>query len=459
MTNAYIYGLAVLALAALVGWLYIVHISFDWVALGASAALVMVCAVSRRLPLQFGRTTFEVVDVAVLAALVFMGPIWALAVAAPSVLYRDPLRTTFSAATHVTILLAAGYVFHLFAEPLLWSARFDTSLVYGTIAAGTTYYALDALINSTLLHIKYGTPMVELARDAFLTPLPSNVVSILTALVAGYAMTSFSPVAALILFCGFAGALITLYVLRESRQKVEELGAEVELLKRELSGALWSPLTFASYVVESIQRKDGYTARHASASALYATDLAKEFGLESTRIDKLRVVALLQDVGLVGIPDEVLQTPPKKRNSIGKMHLEEHPAIGERMLLGVPGFEEAAKWLRWHHEREDGTGYPDRLRGEWIPLEAKILATTSHYASLILDGLHTPALPQAEARRELVDLAGSGLDQQVVRSFLRVLDANDENYASAADGRFAVPTASASLKQNHSTAPRMTGTS
>ena len=108
--------------------------------------------------------------------------------------------------------------------------------------------------------------------------------------------------------------------------------------------------------------------------------------------------------------------------------------------------------------------YPDRLRGEWIPLEAKILATTSHYASLILDGPHSPGLPQLEARRELVDLAGSELDQQVVRAFLRVLDANDENYASAADSRFAVPTASASLRQDPSTAgdaapPRMTGTS
>ena len=421
-----------------------VHVPFSWTALTACGVLAFVCAVCRRLPLEFGKNTVEVVDVATLAALVFLGPIWALVVAVPAMIYREPLRAAFSAATHVTILLAAGYVFHLFAEPLLWFPQFDSSLVFGIVASGVTYYALDALINSTLLRIKYGAPLTELLRDAVVTPVPSDVGAILTVVGAAYAMTAFSPAAAIILFCGSAGALTSLYLLHESRQKIEGLSAEVESLKAENSAVLSSPLTFASQLVEGIQRKDGYTARHAAASALYAADVAEDFGLESVRIDKLRVAALLQDVGLVSVPDGVLLTSPKKRNSVGQMHLEQHPVWGARMLSHVPGFEEAARWVRWHHEREDGTGYPDRLRGEWIPPEAKILATVSLYTSLILDGPHSPGLPQHEARRELVDLAGKELDQAVVRTFLRVLDANDENYASASDDRFASPIATSS---------------
>ena len=451
-----------MALAALVGWLYAMDVPFGWDALVAGGVLAMVCAVCRRLPLEFGRITFEVVDVAVLAALVFLGPVWALAVAVPSVLYREPLRTLYSSATHATILLAAGYVFHLFAEPLLWSARFDSSLVYGTVASGATYYALDALINSALLRIKYGTPVVELLRDALLTPLTSNAATILTALGAAYAMVAFSPAAALVLFCGVAGALASLYHLLQSRRAIEALGAEVERLKAENSAALSSPLTFAGHLVEGIQRKDGHTARHAAASALYAADVAGDLGLENARVDKLKVAALLQDVGLVTVPDEVLLTPPKRRNSVARMHLEQHPVWGERMLSCVPGFEEAAKWVRWHHEREDGTGYPDRLRGKWMPLEAKILAAVSLYASLVLDGPHSSGLPQHEARRGLVDLAGKGLDRDVVRALLRVLDANDENYASASDDRFASPTATGSPGRDRSPdgviAPPQTGT-
>lgn len=452
-----------MALAALAVWLYVMDVPFGWDALVASGVLALVCAVCRRLPLQFGRTTFEVVDVAVLVALVFLGPVWALAVAAPSVLYREPLRTAFSGATHAIILLAAGYVFHLFAEPLLWSARFDSSLVYATVASGATYYALDALINSALLRIKYGTPVAELLREVHVTPLPSNFAAILTALGAAYALVAFSPAAALVLLCGTVGALASLYHLRQSRQEIEALGVEVELLKAENLGALSSALTFAAHLVEAVERKDGYTARHAAASALYAADVAKDIGLESARIDKLRVAALLQNVGFVSVPDEVLLTPPKKRNSLGRMHVEQHPLWGESMLLGVPGFEEAARWVRWHHEREDGTGYPDRLRSEWIPLEAKILATTSLYASLVLDGPHSPGLTRQEARRRLVDLAGGGLDRGVVRTFLRILDTNDENYAAAADDRFAAPPADGSPGRDHSSgggiAPlRQTGT-
>jgi HD-GYP domain-containing protein (c-di-GMP phosphodiesterase class II) len=158
--------------------------------------------------------------------------------------------------------------------------------------------------------------------------------------------------------------------------------------------------------------------------------------MEPIKVEKLRVAALLQDVGLVSVADEVLLTPPKKLNSVGRMHLERHPIQGEHMLAALPGFEEAARWVRYHHEREDGTGYPDRLRGKWIPLEAKVLAVSEVYASLVVDGPHSPAVSAHEARRELVGLAVGKLDQQVVRAFLRVLDTQDESYAAAVDDRF-----------------------
>ncbi len=120
------------------------------------------------------------------------------------------------------------------------------------------------------------------------------------------------------------------------------------------------------------------------------------------------------------------------------MHLRDHAKHGERILSAVPQFGDAARWVRWHHEREDGTGYPDRLRGEWTLLEAKILAAASPYASLVLDGPTKPRLSPQEARRELTGLAGNALDQMVVMVLLRVLDDRGEGYA-AADDRFAFP--------------------
>ena len=108
-------------------------------------------------------------------------------------------------------------------------------------------------------------------------------------------------------------------------------------------------LEFATRLVQSIERKDGCTARRVAASALYAADIARELGMEPVKVEKLRVAALLQDVGLV-MQTKYL-TPPKKLNSVGRMHLEQHPIQGEHMLAAIPGFEEAARWVRHHHER------------------------------------------------------------------------------------------------------------
>ena len=436
--SIYIYILAVAALAALGGWLYVFGFPFSPGVAGAAAVLALVCAVSLRFPVQFGRARVDVADVAMLTALVMLGPLWALVVATPAVVsYRDNrLRMLFVAAGDSLKLLSAGFVFVAISTPLFAISRagagVDAPFVYGALAVGAVYYALDAGINCSLVRLKYGTPMRDTFAESLLPLVPSDLAAILTAVVASYAADVFGPAVALVLFCGMSGALISHTLLHERQEKVERLETEVA----DLSSA---PVTFAYRVVESLGRKDGRTARLSAASAVYAAGVARELGLEVPEIAKLQTAALLQDAGLISVPDEVLLTPPENLNSVGRLQLEEHTVHGERLLSAAPGFEEAARWVRWHHERVDGTGYPDKLRGEWIPLEAKILAACSAYAALVLDGPSSPGLSPLEARRELVGLSGKSLDETAVRTLLRLLDAEGENYAAAADERFALP--------------------
>jgi HD-GYP domain-containing protein (c-di-GMP phosphodiesterase class II) len=435
VTYWYIAGLSALAVTGLIAWLYLFGFSISWIALGASCVLAAVCAVSLRLPVELraGKATFDLPDVAILVALALGGPLCALVVAVPAMVQREWLRTVFDAATLVLQILAAGYVFGLFSPPLLTAPAFDIAFVWGVLAAGCVLCLLDALIGPALLWIKYETPPSHLLREVILPPLPSDAIGVLTALATSFVTVVFNPVAALTLFGGGALSLITMNLVREHREKRRLLEAENAWLR---DGLRTSNLEFATRLVQSVELKDGCTARRVAASALYAADIARELGMEPVKVEKLRVAALLQDVGLVSVADEVLLTPPKKLNSVGRMHLERHPIQGEHMLAALPGFEEAAQWVRYHHEREDGTGYPDRLRGKWIPLEAKLLAVSEVYASLVIDGPHSPAVSAHEARRELVGLAGGKLDQQVVRAFLRVLDTQDEGYAAAVDNRF-----------------------
>jgi HD-GYP domain-containing protein (c-di-GMP phosphodiesterase class II) len=211
------------------------------------------------------------------------------------------------------------------------------------------------------------------------------------------------------------------------------LASENEALKEALRD---SNLEIASRLVGRLGQRDGYAAAHAAASAVYAADIARESGLEEGRCREVRLAALLMDVGLLWVPDDVLLVPEERLNSLGRRHLQEHPIAGEEILADLPGLEDAAHWVRWHHERPDGTGYPDRLKGAWTPQEARVLAVASLYASLVLDGPSAPALHPAEARRVLVAEMGKAVDENVARTLLRLLATEEDSYAAASDERF-----------------------
>ena len=439
--SGYVYGLCVVAVAAMVSWATFSGIPTKLDALLACLVLTMICAVSYRFPaLVFGRGTALMVDVAYLAALILLGPFLAVIVASPSFFYRDKLRAGFVASYHALALLLAGCVFSLFSEPLLLSGSFDSGFVYGAILACLVFYSLEIAATVTLLRLKYGDSPFRTLREIYLPLLPADLAVIVATLGVSFSLSVYGPAAPLALFSGTAASFGLVYFAQERRKELRAIKAENEELKEKhdrLEGELLSSnLELANRFVESLGRKDGYTARHAAASAVYAADVARELALESTTTEKLRVAALLQDVGLISVPEEVLLTPPEKLNSVGRMYLEEHAAHGERIVSAAPGYEEASKWVRWHHERVDGTGYPDKLRGEWIPLEAKILAAASTYAALILDGPGSAGLSAQEARRKLVGEIGEALDGGVVRALLRALDTEDERYATAADDRF-----------------------
>ncbi|MGI8650425.1 MAG: HD-GYP domain-containing protein [Rubrobacter sp.] len=374
----------------------------------------------------------EISDVAMLSALVILGPIWALLVAVPVVLYRDPLRTTFVASCDAITILAAGYVFSLFSEPSLAASSINGSLVYGLVAAGVVFYFLDALINSTFVRVKYDVPLRTTVSESFIPVLPSDILAVLAALGTAYVLVAFGPAAALVLFLGGAGALISLNLIH-TRQK------ENEALKRENADLLSANVGFALALVGAVGVKEPQMVRLANASAVYARDIGVEFGFKREHLDRISISALLQDIGFAAVPDAVLKVAPSRLNRAGRLELERHTVVGEEVLASVPGFEKAAKWVRWHHERLDGTGYPDRLQAQWIPLEVRILGVASAYAALVLDTKDSLAASPRDARFALTSEANGdsgGLDPEVVKAFLRILDREDAGYGTAAGNRF-----------------------
>jgi len=390
------------------------------------------------------KSAIGVWDVGLILAVVTLGPAWAAIAALPSAIFvgwRDRLRTVYEMGHSITIVYLAGIVFSFASDtPLLSGSEAPVAqVVYGTFAAGLTLLAANRLIAAVLLKIKYDQGWQETWKEDTQPYVLSDVLNILTAGSGALALVVFGPVAgplaALVLLGGAIGSQVLVYRSREQVKKNEELRTRVDNLERALAT---SNNTFGTMIIGELGRKDGYTHKHAAATSVYAADLAREMKLDDLRAEMLRMAGLLHNVGLFGLPEELLLTTGKP-NSIAQSRLAEHPARGEEALAAVPEFGEMASWVRWHHERPDGRGYPDKLRGPWIPQEAKILAVAQAYAAMVLDGPSRPGVGPAEARERLGAGADTEFDGVVVRAFLRILDTESEGYRMADDHRFVFP--------------------
>lgn len=167
----------------------------------------------------------------------------------------------------------------------------------------------------------------------------------------------------------------------------------------------------------TLQARDGYTGEHADAVHDLSVTVGARLGLDSARMAELAAVALLHDVGKIGIPDGVLHKPGPLDDAEWDL-MREHPEIGERILSSVPGLEAVARAVRHEHERWDGGGYPDGLRGQAIPLSSRIVLTCDAWHALVSDRPYRTALPREAAIAELCRCSGTQFDPRVVSALL-----------------------------------------
>jgi hypothetical protein len=152
-------------------------------------------------------------------------------------LYRDRLRTAFQAANYAMQVLTAGMVLALFSEPLLSNPSVTTSFVFGSAAAGLALFSVDALVGAVLLRMKYATPVADLLKEFVLAPVPSDILTIFTALATSLAVAHYGPVAALTLFCGSVLSLVAINLAVRYRKRVRGLAAENAELPLLVAGA------------------------------------------------------------------------------------------------------------------------------------------------------------------------------------------------------------------------------
>jgi diguanylate cyclase (GGDEF)-like protein len=173
-------------------------------------------------------------------------------------------------------------------------------------------------------------------------------------------------------------------------------------------------------LVQALYEREPGLAEHARAVVALSLAVGRQLGLESDALEQLERVAQLHDVGKLAVPDDILRkagplTPDEKA------FIRQHTIVGERILSAAPVLQQVAALVRSTHEHWDGTGYPDGLVGEAIPLTARIVAASDAYAAMRETRAYRDATPEPEALRELRRCAGHQFDPQVVAALASVI--------------------------------------
>ncbi len=210
-----------------------------------------------------------------------------------------------------------------------------------------------------------------------------------------------------------------------SNMKLHSLLQETNLQLNQAYGQLQnSYLEMISTMRRVVDAKDTYTRGHSDRVSYYASQIAKRLGKDAQYCERVRIAGLFHDVGKLSIPDDILLKPERLTNEEYEI-IKSHPRNGVELLSVITQFRPILPAILSHHERLDGTGYPEGLCGEAIPEEARIIAVADTFDAMTSDRLYRKATSFQQALDELEQIKGTQLDAQVVDAFRELICSRD----------------------------------
>ena len=177
-------------------------------------------------------------------------------------------------------------------------------------------------------------------------------------------------------------------------------------------------------LAEAIELRDAYTGGHTRRVTEYSMAIGKSMGLSAQKLDELRLAAILHDIGKLGVDDAVLRKPGMLNDEEFEM-MKAHPAVGAERLKRIQYLADVVPGIRSHHERADGRGYPDGLKGKQVPLIARIIAVADTFDAMTTDRPYRKGLATQVAVREIMDCTGTQFDLEAVAAFIAAFRAGD----------------------------------
>ncbi len=241
------------------------------------------------------------------------------------------------------------------------------------------------------------------------------VVALLLTLAAGFAVTRFlgSDIADISIGAALAVLYVALVILVR-RGSIGRQRADLQSQTQELKTGYESIITVLS---AALDLQDNISQGHARRVSEIASMVAWQMGLRKEQVREIEKAAILHDIGKIGVAEAVLSKPGPLDDSEW-VEMKRHPELGHQVLTGIDFLHDAADVVYAHHERFDGSGYPRRLKGEEIPLGARIFAVADTYNAMTSHRPYRKVMPHRKAVEEIVRNSGSQFDPEVVRAFL-----------------------------------------
>src|SRR5215471_3347322 len=373
------------------------------------------------LPLATHGSTMSISYAVDFASLLLLGANETMLVAATSawsqctfkVPSRSPVyRTLFSMASLVLTVKLAGLVYGWFGGPAPDTPLTLTTIPKPLVVAATAYFVSNTLLVATAIGLSTRQRVLKIWTENFVWSAPSYFVGALAAAAAAWVVQRggfwMAGLTAAPVYALYRGYKVYLGRVQDEQRHVQEVS--------DLHLATIEALALA------IDAKDQTAQTHIRRVQVYAAGLARALGMTDNEIHGVKTAALLHDIGKLAVPEHILSKPgPLTQEEFQKIRI--HPQVGAEIISGVPFPYPVAPLILSHHERFDGKGYPSGLRGEEIPLGARILSVVDYFDALTSERPYHKAMTFDAAVGLLRQEAGKALDPRVVQTFVEMYPA------------------------------------
>lgn len=397
----------IVTVSAFVLWGYaVLHTEWTPAQVGNLLVFAILSIISESMPVAMPKGGYVTVSFAInfAAAILFpAGVVLSMAAAGGLLVFgqaavEQPLyKRLFNASQFILSIAAARFVF-IISGTANFQWNWESVFVY--IIVALTYMFVNLSIVSVALSMMQGKRLIDLWLSIVRWTAPNFLPLVPLGLLVALVYNNYGPLGLMLLF-------IPLLVSRHSFQLYVDMRQNY--------------LATVEALVQALEAKDAYTSGHSERVARLSVSIAEELKMPEEKIESVKYAGVLHDVGKIGVSETILNKKGKLTDVEWNV-IRNHPGIGENIIKNIKFLFDIGPFVRHHHERFDGLGYPDGLRGGEIPLEARIIAVADTYDAITSDRSYRKGRKQQEALQELQKVAGTQLDPHLVDIFLKVMD-------------------------------------